>query len=455
MRTLPDTADVLPETCVDVLVVGGGPAGSTIAALLAERGENVVLLEKDRHPRFHIGESLLPFNLPLFEKLGVKEEIARIGMPKYGAEFVSLYNRGTAGFEFANAWDKGFPYAYQVRRSEFDHILLKNAAAKGATVIEECRVTDVVFPPEGGAVASASDATGQLRRWRAKFLVDASGRDTLLANHFQIKQRNPKHASAAIFGHFAGARRLSGKAQGNISLFWFDHGWCWFIPLADGTTSVGAVCRPAYLKSRKTDLAAFFMATIALCPPLAERLKHAQLVSPVTGTGNYSYRSTRMMGKSYIMVGDAYSFIDPMFSTGVYVAMSSAFLGADVVSASLHEPKKAARAFKAFDSRIRRALDAYSWYIYRMNTPALRTMLLTTTNPFRLEEALLSLMAGDVFRPSPVHARLAVFRLVYLLLGLRTLKASFRAWRARKGAARLGDLPPAAEPVAPEAATST
>jgi flavin-dependent dehydrogenase len=162
-----------------------------------------------------------------------------------------------------------------------------------------------------------------------------------------------------------------------------------------------------------------------------------------------------MMGKSYIMVGDAYSFIDPMFSTGVYVAMSSAFLGADVVSASLHEPKKAARAFKAFDSRIRRALDAYSWYIYRMNTPALRTMLLTTTNPFRLEEALLSLMAGDVFRPSPVHARLAVFRLVYLLLGLRTLKASFRAWRARKGAARLGDLPPAAEPVAPEAATST
>ncbi len=417
-------------------MVGGGPAGSTIAALLAERGEHVVLVEKDRHPRVHIGESLLPFNLPLFERLGVKDEIARIGMPKYGAEFVSLYNGKTSGFEFANGWDKGFPYAYQVRRSEFDHILLKNAAAKGATVIEECRVTDVAFPPEGGAVASGRDADGQVRRWRAKFLVDASGRDTLLASRFDIKHRNPKHASAAIFGHFTGAHRSSGKAEGNIALFWFDHGWCWFIPLADGTTSVGAVCRPGYIKSRKTDLRDFFIATIALCPPLAQRLEHARLVSPVTGTGNYSYRSKRMMGKSYIMVGDAFAFIDPMFSTGVYVAMSSAFLGADVVSACLREPQKSARAFKIFDARVRRALDAYSWYIYRMNTPALRTMLLTTTNPFRLQEALLSLMAGDVFRRSPIHARLVAFKIVYFFLGLRTLKSSCLAWRKWRSAAR-------------------
>jgi flavin-dependent dehydrogenase len=433
---LPDASVALPEVCSDVLVVGGGPAGSTIAALLAERGEHVVLVEKEKHPRFHIGESLLPFNLPLFERLGVKEQIARIGMPKYGAEFVSTYDDETSGFEFANAWDKGFPYAYQVRRSEFDHILLKNAAAKGATVIEECRVTAVDFPPEGGAVASGRDADGQVRRWRAKFLVDASGRDTLLASRFDIKHRNPKHASAAIFGHFTGAHRSSGKAEGNIALFWFDHGWFWFIPLADGTTRVGAVCRPPYLKSRKTDLPEFFMATIALCPPLAKRLADAQLVSPVTGTGNYSYRSKRMMGKSYIMVGDAYAFIDPMFSTGVYVAMSSAFLGADVVSACLHAPEKAARAFRRLDVQVRRALGAYSWYIYRMNTPALRGMLLTTTNPLRLQEALLSLMAGDVFRRSPIHARLIVFKIIYFLSGLRTFKASFLAWRKRKRAAR-------------------
>jgi flavin-dependent dehydrogenase len=433
---MPDTSATLREANSDVLVVGGGPAGSTIAALLAERGERVVLVEKERHPRFHIGESLLPFNLPLFERLGVKEEIERIGMPKYGAEFFSIFHDKTSGFEFANAWDKGFPYAYQVRRSEFDHILLKNAAAKGATVIEECKVTEVDFPPEGGAVASGQDADGQVRRWRAKFLVDASGRDTLLASRFDIKHRNPKNNSAAIYGHFTGAQRSSGKAEGNIVLFWFDYGWFWFIPLADGATSVGAVCRPAYIKTRQTDLRAFFMATIALCPPLAKRLENAQLVSPVTGTGNYSYRSTRMMGKSYIMVGDAYAFIDPMFSTGVYVAMSSAFLGADVVSACLHEPQKSARAFKAFDSQVRKALSAYSWYIYRINAPALRTMLLTSRNPFRLQEALLGLLAGDVFRRSPLHARLVVFKVIYFLSSLRTLKASFLAWRKRRHGAQ-------------------
>ena len=158
-----DASARVSEGSCDVLVVGGGPAGSTIAALLAERGEHVVLVEKDRHPRFHIGESLLPFNLPLFEQLGIKDDIAKIGMPKYGVEFVPINHDQPSAFEFANAWDKNFPYAYQVRRSEFDHILLKNAAAKGATVIEECKVTEVAFPPQGGAMAVGRDVDGKQR----------------------------------------------------------------------------------------------------------------------------------------------------------------------------------------------------------------------------------------------------------------------------------------------------
>ena len=257
----------------DVLVVGGGPAGSTASALLAEKGYKVILLEKDRHPRFHIGESLLPLNLPLLEKLGVLEEVERVGMLKYGAEFVSPQHNKAITFDFANAWDKSKPYAFQVRRSEFDHILIRNAAAKGATVVEGCKVTGVEFPEAGGAVAAARDEDGAIRTVRARFLVDASGRDTLLASRFGIKKRNRKHNSAAMFGHFTGAHRLPGKAEGNISVFWFDHGWFWFIPLADGTTSVGAVCWPYYIKSRKTDQTTFFKETIALCPALAERLK--------------------------------------------------------------------------------------------------------------------------------------------------------------------------------------
>src|SRR5258708_38447250 len=141
----------------DVLIVGGGPAGSTIAALLAQRGENVLLVEKDRHPRFHIGESLLPLNVPLVEQLGIKAEIDRIGIPKYGVEFNSPSHDGVSSLDFAQAWDKSLFYAYEVRRSEFDQVLIKNAAAKGATIIEGYRISQVEFPPEGGVVAVGED----------------------------------------------------------------------------------------------------------------------------------------------------------------------------------------------------------------------------------------------------------------------------------------------------------
>jgi 2-polyprenyl-6-methoxyphenol hydroxylase-like FAD-dependent oxidoreductase len=397
-----------------VLIVGGGPAGSTIAALLAQRGERVVLVEKDRHPRFHIGESLLPFNVPLFERLGIKEEIDRIGMLKFGVEFVSPYHDKSVSLDFASAWDKRFFYSYQVRRSDFDHILLKNAIAKGATVIEGCKVTDIDFQPNGGVLARGQDERGEIHNWRADFLVDASGRDTLLANRLAIKQRNRRHNSAAIFGHFTGARRSPGKAEGNIIIYWFDHGWIWFIPLSDGTTSVGAVCLSAFIKSRKTDVTTFFMKVLSMCPSIAERLKDAQLTGAATATGNYSYQAKRMAGKSYIMLGDAFAFIDPVFSTGVYLAMTSAFLGADAVRTCLHDPRNAARALRRFDAEVRNGLSRFSWYIYRITTPALRDLLMSSgKNVARVEEALLSLLSGDISRDSPIRFRLRVFKLFY------------------------------------------
>ena len=433
-------SEILDETECDVLVVGGGPAGSTVAALLAQRGERVVLVEKEKHPRFHIGESLLPLNLPLIEQLGVGEEIRRIGMVKYGAQFVSNLHQKAVEFEFANAWDKNFPYAYQVRRSEFDHILLKNAAAKGATVVEECRIADVDFLPGGqGVRVGGRTSQGETRLWHAKFLVDATGRDTLLANRFGIKQRNRKHASAAMFAHFTGAQRLTGKEEGHITVFWFEHGWFWFIPLADGTTSIGAVGSPQYFKTRKTELTKFFMDTIALAPELVERLKHAEMVSAVTATGNYSYKCTRMTGDNFIMLGDAFAFIDPLFSTGVYLAMNSAFLGADVVSTCLHEPAESKRACAAFEAEISRAIDLYSWYIQRAPTPAMRHLLMVKRNMFRIEEAVLSVLAGDIFRPLPIRLKLLGFKAAYYINSLRILKSSLETWkmlrRMRKSAA--------------------
>jgi flavin-dependent dehydrogenase len=400
----------------DVLVVGGGPAGSTIATLLARRGERVLLVEKERHPRFHIGESLLPMNMPLFDKLGIGDEIARIGIPKYGVEFVSPYHNKSSSLDFAQGWDKQFASAYEVRRSEFDHVLLTNAAAAGALVLEGCRVTGVEFPAPGRVVAQARGDDGQAQQFTAKFLVDASGRDTLLASKYAKKVSNRHHHSAAVYGHFTGAHRLPGKAEGNISVFWFDHGWFWFIPLLDGTTSVGAVCHADFIKARKTDVTTFFKSVIAMSPALTDRLRDAELTGPATATGNYSYKSDRIWGPGYLMVGDAYGFIDPVFSSGVYLAMQGAFFAADAVTACLHQPPaEAERVLRRYAADVDRAMVRFSWFIYRINRPGIRALFMHHGNPLRMREAVLSLLSGDVFRPSPIHSRLRLFKGLYYL----------------------------------------
>ena len=202
----------------DVFVIGGGPAGSTISALLAQRGWDVVIAEKARHPRFHIGESLLPLNMPLFEQLGVAEKIRAIAVFKYGAELNSPHHEKPVTLDFDQAWDKNFPYAYQVRRSEFDQILFDNCVERGALGLQQCRVSDVAFPDGTDAEVSIVREDGSAQHWQTRFVVDASGRDTFLSNKLGIKRRNPKHASAALYGHFTGAHRLPGRAEGNISL---------------------------------------------------------------------------------------------------------------------------------------------------------------------------------------------------------------------------------------------
>jgi flavin-dependent dehydrogenase len=422
---------MVAEKECEILVIGGGPAGSTISALLAQQGRDVVLLEKSRHPRFHIGESLLPLNLDLFERLGVAGEIAAIGMPKYGVEFVSPWDGKTSMLDFGDAWDKSFPGAYQVRRSDFDHVLFRNAVRKGARAIERCRVTQVAFRP-GGADVTARREEGGEEAWRAKFVVDASGRDTFLASRFGSKQRDRKHNSAAIFGHFSGATRLPGRLEGNISIFWFDHGWFWLIPLPGDATSIGAVCWPYYMKTRKTEPRQFLLDTIALCPPLVERLKNAKLISPVTATGNYSYSSTRAVGANYIMLGDAFAFIDPIFSSGVFLAMHSAFVGAETVVTCLDHPERAPRAMKAYDASVHHGTGAFTWFIHRATSPILRHLFLNPSNKFQLQSALLSVLAGDIFRGTRIGLPLFAFKALYYLFSVVSLKTAFKAWMRRR-----------------------
>ena len=429
----PEVATARVTEHCDVLVIGGGPAGSTAAALLAQQGRKVVLLEKAHHPRFHIGESLLPANVALFDKLGVREQVEAIGMPKYGIEFVAQEYDHTSFLEVADAWDKTMPYAWQVRRSVLDEMLFRNAAARGAQALEGCRARDVEFDAEGATVhAELEDGAGgkTQRNWRARFVLDASGRDTLLATKFRCKQKNPAHNSSALFGHFTNAERLSGRLEGNISICWFEHGWFWFIPLADGTTSVGAVCWPYYLKSRDKPLREFFEDTIALAPRLAERLAGAELVDDlVHATGNYSYSSTRCHGERWLTLGDAFAFVDPVFSSGVFLAMNSAFVGADVVAAKLDGTPALAAAQRRFDAVMRQGPRDFSWFIYRMTNPVIRELFMHPRNTLNAKAAVLSLLAGDIFGNTRWRAPLNVFKSIYYTAALLQWR---RSWAARK-----------------------
>jgi flavin-dependent dehydrogenase len=417
----------------DVLVIGGGPAGSTVATLLARQGRRVVLLEKDHHPRFHIGESLLPGNVELFDQLGVREEVDRIGMPKHGIEFVPPDSDARSYVEFSEGWDPAKGSAWQVRRSDLDELLFRNAARQGALTFEGAQARQVDFDPDGATVQVRRD-DGSSATWRARFVVDASGRDTLLANKFRTKQKNTEHNSTALFGHFRNARRLPGRREGNISICWFEHGWFWFIPLADGTTSVGAVCWAYYLKARgDKPLKDYFFETIALCPELEDRLKGATLVDDaVHATGNFSYCSTEATGDRHLLVGDAFTFIDPMFSSGVYLAMRSGFDAAGVVATALDKPAEWPAARRGYEKRLRAGPSDYSWFIYRVTNPTIRDMFMHPKNTFKVKQGLMSLLAADLGHGWRFRLSLLMFKVVYYTVSLTNWRRTLDGWKRHR-----------------------
>ncbi len=424
----------LPDR-VDVAVIGGGPAGSTLASLVAREGHSVLVLEKDAHPRFHIGESLLPHNLKIFRRLGLLEQVRAIGVDKLGVDFTSQEpDARPQEIRFDEALDlvPGCEQAFQVRRSDFDRLLFEHAGHSGAGLATGVRVNSVDFDaaPDPILQLACGDARRQLS---ARFVVDASGRDTLLARQLRLQERNREHGTAALYGHFRGVPRRSGDSAGNISIYWFDQGWMWMIPLPDDVMSVGAVCNPDYLRSRSDRVEAFFDATLKRNPQAWARMRQAERISPITATGNYSYRARRLAGKRWLMVGDAGVFVDPVFSSGVYFGMHSAECGADVVLAELvGDRAEAARARRRHQQRVSRGVRELSWFIYRFPAPALKRLFLNPRNVLGLKQAIVAVLAGDVFDNRRILRRLRLFRLIYLVTSLSDGRAAWRARRQRR-----------------------
>ena len=381
----------------DVLVIGGGPAGSTAAALLAERGRDVVLLEKEAHPRFHIGESLLPRNTALFDRLGLREQVAAIGVHKPGAEFVSDATGQRVHFAFALGLDKQYTYSWQVRRAEFDELLFRTARSRGARTEENTRVTEMRFAPPGGrALVTAAGPDGGPRRFAPRFVLDASGRDTFLAGKLRTKQSNKHNTTAALYAHFRGVERRGGELEGYITVHLAEDGWFWMIPLPDDVMSVGFVGDQSAFKGRRGTPHDLFMERISGSPTVSARMRGAALLSEVTSTGNYSYRSTAAWGEGYMMIGDAFGFVDPVFSSGVLLAMTAGDLGADVAEAWLDDPAAGRAKARRVERDVTHAMHRISWLIYRINTPALRHLFMAPKNVLRMRDGLVSLLAGNL-----------------------------------------------------------
>lgn len=399
----------------DVLVIGGGPSGSTVATRLAQLGHSVTLFEKERFPRFHIGESLLPCSMPLFEELGVMPALERAGfLPKYAAEFVSGDGSIKQRYPFANSLLPGSPSAFEVDRAEFDQVLLQHAAAAGVSVHEESQVVRFHTDLASGVELTVRSKDGSERTEHGRFLVDASGQNALLASRLGLREMRPDLRNYAVFSHYEGAARSTGLMEGDISVVLVDEGWWWVIPLRGDRTSVGLVGKASALRGQKPDQA-FFERKLADTPYLTERFANARRVAPVRTISDWSYTSRTLTGDRWLTVGDAGAFIDPVFSTGVYLGMTGAFEAARRIHGALAEQRFERAYFAEYEARMRRLVDSYTEFVRGFYTPEFAEFMLHPGNSLGLRDAVTALLAGHGQDRFAINWRVGLFRLLVRL----------------------------------------
>jgi clorobiocin biosynthesis protein Clo-hal len=357
----------MTEQLFDAAIVGGGPSGSTCATLLAKRGYNVLLVEKEKFPRYHIGESTVPGVLPVFEELGIVEEMAQHAfVVKRGITLVWGRDREPWSVDFADAGPLTGPYdhAFQVVRSEFDSILLNNARRSGVTVLEDTSVVDFLF--EEGRCCGLKYVLGHSglqATARARAVVDASGQNTLLARKHDLLEWDEELKNVAIWAYYQGGKTYDGNAAGNILVENMPDGWLWVIPLHDGTHSVGLVMPAGHAEGRQA-LEQKFQDMIATSRETKRLLASAQRVSNYRTARDWSYKSKAFYGPGFLLTGDAAGFVDPLFSTGVFLALRGGSLASSTVDRLLREPEKEAELLMRYEKSYRDFFDVVISFVH-------------------------------------------------------------------------------------------
>jgi flavin-dependent dehydrogenase len=364
----------MPET-YDAIVIGGGPAGSTAATILAQKKRRVVLLEKEKFPRYHIGESLLPFGFFVMERLGLAEKMKGSHfVKKYSVQFVTPDGRSSVPFYFHTHLQHEAAQTWQVLRSELDQMLLDNSRAHGAEVIEEITVREAIRDSKGAVTGvRAVTATGEAREFHAPVTIDASGRDAFFVTRNGWKVRDPYLNKIAVWTYYKGAHRDPGIDEGATTVAYVpEKGWFWYIPLANDIVSVGVVAEKEYMMRSTKDLKEIFYQEVAQNVWIQDHLAKGEQFGPFRITGEYSYRSKYCAADGLILAGDAFAFLDPVFSSGVMLALRSGELAADAADLALTDGDFSGARFTEYGAEFCKRIESmrrlvYAFYDHRFS----------------------------------------------------------------------------------------
>jgi flavin-dependent dehydrogenase len=394
-------------TDLDVVVIGGGPAGSVCSAELARRGRRVTVLERAHHPRFHLGESLLPGSVEVLDALGLLPDVRARFQTKRGARFVDGADpRRAVRYVFAEAYHARHDHAFQVPRDEFDEMLFRRAGACGAETREGWEVTKPLLRDGRAIGVEARDEDGKVATWLARYVVDASGRDAIVARKQAPVERIAHLDRTALFTQVEGAWRDTGEREGDIQIVLFgrgaDRGWFWLIPFADGRTSVGAVVSSAWMRQRAgLGAEALFDAAVSQTPVIADMLARSRRLFAPRATADFSFRVAALRGDGWLAIGDASGFLDPLFSTGAHLAMTGGFRAARILDEALAAGDDDPARFEAWERELRSGSDLFLGVVQAFYAGALTEHLFADPQHPFLRRAITSLLAGDVFDRSP------------------------------------------------------